>query len=633
MAGFPEGDRIIGKSINLAKNRSAGRKQENPEMNEETTTLDFDPEALKRKYQQERDKRLRADANTQWTDTEGRFRHFIDDPYVDPGFSRDPLTDEVEVIIVGGGYSGMMTGVQLRKAGVDNFRIIEKGGDFGGTWYWNRYPGIACDIESYIYLPMLEEVGTFPTRKYAPGEEIFAHCKALAEKFDLYRDVCFQTCVTETGWDAAAGRWTVRTDRGDEMRAKYVVIANMASQERPKLPGIPGIEDFKGHAFHSARWDYDYTGGTAKGDLTKLNDKKVGIIGTGATAVQIIPHLGRDAQHLYVFQRTPSSIDARGDAPTDQEWVKSLEPGWQKKRMENFDVLTSGGRAEVDLINDSWTELARKVNTIFTRLDQSDRQTAADPAKLVQLADFENMERIRNRIESIVENKDWAEALKPWYNQFCKRPCFHDGYLESFNKANVTLVDTAGQGVERVTEKGVVVAGVEYELDCLVFATGFEVGRHFDRRIGYQVIGRDGVTLADKWAKGVRSLHGMFTHGFPNLFMISLAQGAFTFNFLHFLEEVTNHIGYVLGRAQAAGVEQIEVAQQAEDAWVEEILRLAVQREAFMQECTPGYYNYEGDLSKLNAQNGPYGAGSQAFFKTIAAWRDEGNMVGLELTQ
>jgi cyclohexanone monooxygenase len=602
-------------------------------MNDPTKTLNFDPDALQAKYREERDRRLRADANAQWIDTEGKFSHFVDDPYVQPGFTREPLTDELDVIVIGGGYSGLMTGVQLRKAGVDNFRIVEKGGDFGGTWYWNRYPGIACDIESYIYLPMLEEVGQFPTRKYAPGAEIFAHCKELADKFDLYRDVCFQTVVTEARWDETSGRWTVRTDRGDAMRAKYVVIANMASQERPKLPGIPGIENFKGHSFHSARWDYGYTGGSAQGGLTKLANKKVGIIGTGATAVQIIPHLARDAEHLYVFQRTPSSIDARGDAPTDYEWAKSLEPGWQKKRMENFDILTSGGRAEVDLINDSWTELARKVNTIFTRLDQNRTDVSEDPAKLVQLADFENMERIRKRIASIVENQEWAEALKPWYNQFCKRPCFHDGYLESFNRPNVTLVDTAGKGVERITENGVVVDGQEYELDCLIFATGFEVGRNFDRRIGYPVLGRDGAALADKWAKGVRSLHGMFTHGFPNLFMISLAQGAFTFNFLHFLDEVSNHIGYVLGRAKADGFERIEVSEEAEHAWVEEILRLAVQREAFMRECTPGYYNYEGDLSRLNAQNGPYGAGSQAFFRTIAEWREKGEMAGLELTR
>src|SRR6516165_7458959 len=327
------------------------------------TELDFDPDKLLEKYRAERDKRLRPEANAQFIDIEGSFARFLKDPNADPTFTRAPLADQVEVLIIGGGYTGMLAGVRLRQAGIDNFRIIERGADFGGTWYWNRYPGIACDIESYVYLPLLEEVGKVPSRSYAPGQEIYEHCRAMALKFDLYRDVCFQTVTTSLHWDGAASLWTVRTNRGDAIRARFVIIGNMASLERPKLPGIAGLETFKGRAFHTSRWDFDYTGGNAHGGLTGLADKKVGIIGTGATAVQCIPHLANDARHLYVFQRTPSSIDERHDRLTDPAWFKALEPGWQEKRIDNFTKLTSNILTDEDLVNDGWTQLAQQVNT------------------------------------------------------------------------------------------------------------------------------------------------------------------------------------------------------------------------------------------------------------------------------
>jgi cyclohexanone monooxygenase len=594
--------------------------------------LEFDPEALQTKYRLEREKRLRSDANRQYVDVEGRFAHFLNDPYVEPGFARAPLTDQVETLIVGGGYSGLLVGARLRQAGISNFRIIERGGDFGGTWYWNRYPGIACDVESYIYLPLLEEVGAMPSRKYPPGQEIFEHCQAIARKFNLYRDVCFQTSVTQMRWDEPTQLWTVRTNRDDAIRARVVVVANMASLDRPKLPGIPGLETFSGHSFHTSRWDYDYTGGDAKGGLTKLRDKAVGVIGTGATAVQCIPHLAEDARHLFVFQRTPSSVDARNDRLTDPSWVQTLEPGWQARRIENFTLLTSGGSAEEDLVNDGWTELARSVNTMFTKRKFADHERVEDPAKIVQLADFKKMERIRARVGAIVRNPAYAEALKPYYNQFCKRPCFHDGYLETFNRSNVTLVDTQGRGVERITERGVVVAGKEHPLDCLVFATGFEVGRRFERRIGYPIYGRSGLQLADKWKNGAATMHGLFTRGFPNCFVISIVQASFAFNFLHSINEISRHIAHVIQDVQAKGIKIFEPTQEAEDAWVAEIERVAVQREAFLKDCTPGYYNYEGDLSILNTRNGPYGAGPLAYFKVLRDWRSQGSLAGLETT-
>ncbi|MBU6317673.1 MAG: NAD(P)/FAD-dependent oxidoreductase, partial [Acidobacteria bacterium] len=284
----------------------------------------FDPDLLRDRYRHERDKRLRSDGNEQYVEIAGQFAHYLDDPYVQVQ-ERPPLHDTVEVAIIGGGFGGLLAGARLREAGVEDIRLIEKGGDVGGTWYWNRYPGAACDIESYVYLPLLEELGYVPTRKYATAPEILQHSRNIAKHYRLYDNACLGTEVTDLTWHEGDGLWTISTNRGDRMRARYVVMAN-GPLHRPKLPGIAGIEDYRGHSFHTSRWDYDYTGGDSSGGLDRLGDKVVGIIGTGATAVQAIPHLGRHAKHLYVFQRTPSSIDVRNDRPTDPEWAATLQP-------------------------------------------------------------------------------------------------------------------------------------------------------------------------------------------------------------------------------------------------------------------------------------------------------------------
>lgn len=590
--------------------------------------LPFDPDALREKYRIERDKRLRADGNDQYQAVVGDFTRYVDDPYVEESLTRDPLTDTVDVIIVGGGFGGLLVGARLREAGVERIRIVEKGGDFGGTWYWNRYPGAACDVESYIYLPLCEELNFVPKEKYTHAPEILAHSHNIGEHYDLYRDACLQTEVTGVEWDAVDKQWIVQTNRGDRMRAKFVVMSN-GPLNRPKLPGIPGITDYRGHTFHTSRWDYAYTGGGPDGNLTGLHDKRVGIIGTGATAVQCVPHLGAGAKELYVFQRTPSSIDVRNNTPTDPDWVASLQPGWQKARMENFNTLTSGGIVEEDLIQDGWTEIIRNLismaNYRGTGIDRS------EVPRLMELADFQKMEQIRARAEAIVNDPTTAEALKPYYRQFCKRPCFHDDYLPAFNRPNVHLVDTEGKGVERITPKGIISNGTEYELDCIVFATGFEVGTEYTRRAGYDVIGKDGLTLSKKWADGLRTLHGLHTRGFPNLFIIGSAQGAFTTNFPHAMDESAKHIGYLVTQCTSGNINAIEPSQAAEDAWVEEIITLSRVSESFLAECTPGYYNNEGKPSARNAQNSAYGRGPNAFFAKMQAWRDAGDMAGLEL--
>jgi cyclohexanone monooxygenase len=594
-------------------------------------TADIDPAALRERYRAERDKRLRADGNEQYVEMKGRFAHYLEDPYVEPGFSRAPLTDEVEVAVIGGGFGGLLAGARLREAGVQDIRMIEKGGDFGGTWYWNRYPGAACDIESYVYLPLLEEVGYMPVEKYTRAPEILKYCGMIAEKFDLYRDVCFQTEVTDMSWDEESRRWIIRTNRGDAMKARFVVMAN-GPLHRPKLPGIPGVESFKGHTFHTSRWDYDYTGGGPEGGLDRLAGKRVGIIGTGATAVQCVPHLAEGAGELFVFQRTPSSIDVRNNRPTDPEWAASLQPGWQQYRMDNFNVLVSGGMAKEDLVNDGWTDIIRNLGLAAARRAARGELGPGDPAELLQLADFQKMESIRARVDQVVADRKTAEALKPWYNQFCKRPCFHDEYLAAFNRPSVHLIDTDGKGVDRITEKGVVANGVEYELDCLIFATGFEVGTSYTRRAGYEITGRDGVTLSQRWADGVSSLHGMHVRGFPNCLIFSNTQSGFTANYPHMLNEQSKHAAYIITEAAARQASVVEATQEAEDAWVQEVMDSAIMRQKFAEECTPGYYNNEGKPSPLAARNGPYGKGSIAFIQLIKDWRDEGAMAGLSLS-
>lgn len=587
----------------------------------------FDPDALRERYRAERDKRLRADGNDQYVEVAGPFARFLDDPYAERR-ERAPFDDEISVAIVGAGFGGLLSGVRLREAGIDDFRLIDRAGDVGGTWYWNRYPGAACDVESYIYLPLLEELGYMPRERYASAPEILEHSRAIARRFGLYERACLQTGVTALRWAEESRHWVIETDRGDRMRARFVILATGPLQ-KPKLPGIPGIESFAGHAFHTSRWDYAYTGGSPAGNLDRLHDKVVGIIGTGATAVQCVPHLGAAAKHLYVFQRTPSSVDVRNNRPTDPAWWASLPPGWQRRRMENFNNLVSGVYEPEDLVHDGWTDI---IGRLIRRARETDGADGLDVARALELADFEKMEQIRARVDAIVRDPRTAAALKPYYRQFCKRPCFHDEYLATFNRPNVTLVDTDGKGVERITPRGPVVAGREYPLDCLVFATGFEVGTDYCRRAGFQVVGRDGLTLTDRWRDGAATFHGFYTRGFPNCFIISIVQSGFSVNIPHMLDEQARHLAYVLREARDRGITRIETSQAAEDAWVQTILDLARVNVAFLESCTPGYYNNEGKLTERTLRNGWYAGGSPAFISLLREWRARGDLAGLELS-
>jgi cyclohexanone monooxygenase len=588
--------------------------------------LGFDPAVLRAKYAAERQRRLRTDGNNQYREVVGDLKRFEEDHYVAPGFTRPALHEELEAVIVGGGFGGLLAAARLQEVGITEIRIIEKAGDFGGTWYWNRYPGAQCDIESYIYLPLLEETGYIPKEKYSFAPEIYEHAQRIGRHFNLYRRACFQTQIKETRWDEEAGRWIVTTDRGDVFRARFVIMSS-GPLNRPKLPAIPGIEKFKGHTFHTSRWDYGYTGGDTTGGLTKLADKRVGIIGTGATAIQSVPHLGAHAKQLYVFQRTPSSVDERGNKPTDPEWVKSLYPGWQKYRNHNFNAILAGIPIEEDLVGDKWTSLFKNLSNLLASKGKS-ALSDEEMALMSEIADFQKMNEIRSRVATIVRDRQTAEALKPWYGQWCKRPTFNDDYLPTFNRPNVKLVDTKGKGVDAVTENAVIVDGVAYEVDCLIFATGFEVGTSYTRRAEFEVYGRGGQSLSEYWARGMKTHFGFLSHGFPNLFHMGLTQTGLAPNFTYMLEGQATHIAHVAAEVKAREAKAVEPSREAEAAWVERVTRKTFMTD-YQSLCTPGYYNGEGKQEGdgfLEAQD-PDGA--VRFYEMLARWRKDGEMEGL----
>ncbi|WP_297542901.1 NAD(P)/FAD-dependent oxidoreductase [Amycolatopsis sp.] len=583
------------------------------------TDLGFDPDALRVKYRAERDRRLRPDGSAQYQPAEGDFGYYATDPYADSGRTRPPLHDKVEAVVIGGGFGGLLAAARLRQAGVGSIRMIEKAGDFGGTWYWNRYPGIHCDVESYVYLPLLEEVGYLPEWKYSPGAEILRHAQAIGRTFDLYQDACFNTAVEELRWDEDEVEWIVRTDRGDRMRAQYVVISN-GTLDQPKLPGIPGIETFRGHTFHTSRWDYCYTGGDADGGLTGLADKRVAIIGTGASAIQVVPHLGRDAKQLYVFQRTPSTVDVRGNRRTDPSWAGSLTPGWQQRRRDNFLTAVTGGQVEEDLVADGWTSSARLLQSLIATSTHADL-SAEEQGRVAELADFQKMNELRARVAGEIEDPVTAEILKPWYRYMCKRPAFSDSYLQTFNRPNVEVIDTADQGgVEQVTATAVVVGGQEYEVDCIVFATGFELGKSDVLSGRLPVYGRDGLSLLEHWDTGLRTLHGSTSHGFPNLFHLGLLQNAGAINYVHGLDEHATHLAEVVAEARKRGARWVEPTAAAEQAWMDRIRRKSPDRYRFLLECTPGYYNSEGTPRE---ESEGFDGGPIAFHQLLRRWRSD----------
>ena len=541
---------------------------------------------IKDKFREERNLRLgyRPPGTDQFTsEFSGDLAKYAVDPYAKDVPSREPISDEVEVLFIGGGFSALLTSARLRERGIESVRIVERGSDVGGTWYWNRYPGAACDVVSYDYLPLLDELDYVPVNHYSRGPEIFSHCQAIAHKYNLYDLAVFNTTVTETRWDESDQLWHVKTDRGDVMRAQFVICAN-GTLAKPKLSAIAGMESFAGHSFHTSRWDYDYTGQ----NLEYLKDKVVGIIGTGASAVQIVPELAKVAKEVFVFQRTPSSIDVRDDWPTDPNWARKLEPGWQNKR-----------RSKV---------LAAVENSLEKRAAKG-ASSPEEKLKKQENANIDYMMRIHKRIDEIVDDPATADTLKPWYMFMCKRPCFHNEYLPSFNLPNVHLVDTHGQGITKISSKGPVFEGKEYGLDLLIYATGFEVQQ---TGIYNDIVGVDAVNLQDKYVDGIRTLLGIHTAGFPNLFIMGGYQASFQFNLTEMLQTQGDHIAACIDYVRTNGYHTLDVSDAAEEWWVQEVIghRGKTSRS---EECTPGYYNFEGNEQRR--QDGNYNGGFRQYFE------------------
>jgi len=594
-------------------------------------TPSFDPETVRAKYLAERDRRLVAGrADIRDLEHDEYFAKYRDDPFT-PMTEREPVADEVDVVILGGGIAGITTGAHLRQAGVERIRIIDQAGGMGGTWYWNRYPGVMCDVESYIYLPMLEELGNVPTQRYAFGEEILAHLEAVAERFDLTSNALFHTGVSRAEWHEEEARWRIHTDRGDVVSCRWYVLAP-GILNLMKLPAIEGMEDFGGRTFHTARWDYDYTGGGAHAPLDKLEGKSVALIGTGASGIQVLPPLAESAKHVYVFQRTPSAIGERGNRPTEAEFVDRLEPGWQKARMDNFQAIMVGRSVDEDQVDDGWTRHYALVNNPR----RGPGMSLAEFIENAEAIDYGVMDEHRRRVEKLVEDPETAEILKPYYRYICKRPCFHDEYLSAYNRPNVTLVDCPA-GMERITEGGPVVNGQEYEVDCIVYGTGFEPERTpLYRRAGHDIVGREGMTLAEKWANGAATLYGIMTRGFPNLFLLPAPtqQAVVTVNYTQLAVAGAEFITGAIALLRERGVEAFDVSAQAEEAWTQKIVDSYVAGTSVMTACTPSRINNEGHPETINPRDGNFGGGFGDWFgyrELLESWVADGRFEGLEL--
>jgi pentalenolactone D synthase len=580
---------------------------------------------IRDRYALERGRRVRAEGSAQYEAFERQ-----EDPWAEP-IERDALRDEVDVVVVGAGLSGLSCAALLRKAGVERVRLIDRAGDVGGTWYWNRYPAAQCDVESYIYLPLLEEMGYIPTAKYVYQPEIFAFLQSIATKFELYEYGLFQTDVVEMAWNETDDRWTVLTDRGDAISTQFLVIAG-GFLERPKLPRLPGLAEFRGKVFHSNLWDYEYTGGGPGpdgGGLPNLHDKRVGLVGTGASGLQIVTPVAKAAQHLYVFQRTPVVVLPRGNRPTDEAWAKSLKPGWHRERVERFNRRGNAILDEPDLTEDGWTEV------VFPVMAKHGAGLFGDDAarKEAELFDLAQMDSVRRRVSELVKDPDTAAKLMPYFRMLCKRPSFHDEYLQSFNRPNVTLVDTEGAGLEKVTANAVVVRGQSYEVDCLIMATGFDTGRGLLKSWGVDMVGRDGIRLSEYWKDGMRTFQGIHVRNFPNLFLHSTTQNAGPPNYSSSSVEISEHIVYTITALKARGAQTVETTVEAQDAWVQMIKASVPDTHLeFFRNCTPGYYNNDGDLDdihRLGANN--FMGGSVLFYNIIRSWRAEDELAGLEL--
>jgi cyclohexanone monooxygenase len=595
----------------------------------------LDAELARRRFSEERMKRLRPDGEAQYILAEAELAH---DPWT-PRRERPPVRDHVRFTFVGGGFAGLLAGAELVRQGIGDVRIIDRAGDFGGVWYWNRYPGLMCDSPALLYLPLLEETGHVPTEKYVHQPEILAHCGRIGRHFGLYERALFHTGIVEAIWDEVQCRWTVLTDRGDQFTTDFLGLG-LGFLSTPKLPGIPGIEDFRGHAFHASRWDYAYTGG-APGDeaLTGLADKRVAVIGTGATAIQCVGPVAAHAKATYVFQRTPSAVYPRRNEPLDAAWFRSIAtPGWQQRYTENYILNWSGLWGQPftmdpvpNLLADGFTEFSAAIRAAIHSVPPAELNPQTAQAA-VERTDLEGLARVHAHVDAQVSDKAIADKLKPWYRAACKRPTFNDDYLAAFNRPNTHLVDTDGRGVELITADGVVAGGKAYPVDCIVYASGFDFSKGASHAVRFAVRGEGGRDLREHWKDGLRSLHGMHVAGFPNLFIVQLAQGAdFAPNIPTGWQDAGRTLAAVVAHMQARGLRKVVASAAHEAAWT----RIVSTAPPFpdLRDCTPGLLSHEGRVDPKLASYQGAPDGPRGFFKMIANWRASGTFSGLEFSR
>ncbi|EXJ92917.1 hypothetical protein A1O3_01473 [Capronia epimyces CBS 606.96] len=635
-------------------------------------------EQILHKYDVERQRRLHPEGLDQYVDisTTKGLEHYAEDPWVtdDNIASSLDVTDgmQCKAVLVGTGFGALIFAVRLMEiAGFqpEDIIFVDNAGGFGGTWYWNRYPGLMCDVESACYMPLLEETGYTPKHRYSYGPELRAYAELVASKWQLQNRAMFAARVTESRWDDDAREWTStisqraingRPPRTVHVRSDFFILT-AGLLTRPKLPRFPGLQEFKGHSFHTSRWDYAYTGGSPEDPaLEGLKDKRVAVLGTGATAIQVVPALAKWVKQLYVIQRTPSSVDVRGQCAVDPDhYSKNIAtgPGWQRARRENMAALTSNIPVKQNLVQDGWTTFPSFSGLVGgPNAGGVTEETAAEYMASLYVLDLPRAERIRARVEQIVKDPATAESLKPWYAGWCKRPGFHDDYLEAFNRPNVHLIDTAGKGVDRMTGAGFVANGEETAVDLFIFSTGYETFRAGDpsSRARMTVVGRGGLTLDRKWSDGVATLHGVWTHDFPNLILPGGSQAAGTVNVVHTFDVMATHAASVIAAgakrkpAQASDQDPkntktklklcIEPTTEAEDAWSRRIAQAAV-KPSPLANCTPSYSNGEGKVAdptspeeKLKAaRSGAWAKGLLDFQQIIEAWRATGDFDGLSM--
>ncbi|KAE9366267.1 FAD/NAD(P)-binding domain-containing protein [Stipitochalara longipes BDJ] len=619
---------------------------------------------VEKRYGEERAKRLRGDGIDQFVDISlsERFQKFGEDPWVDEASVKDIKTqfpnNRTQVLILGGGFAGLLYAVRMIEAGIqpEDLRIVESGGGFGGTWYYNRYPGLMCDIESYCYLPLLEETGYIPKHRYSTGEEILNYANLIADKYKITGSAVFQTKAEKLVWDEETKEWQVQLTQ--RRKGELPQTLNICSQfvamvngvlNWPKLPGLPGILDYQGEMFHTARWDYSVTGGSpTDASLTKLKDKRVAIIGTGATAVQVVPQVARWAKQLYVVQRTPSNVFRRDQRKTDPEWFKrevANAPGWQRERIRNFHQhLTIAAQPSINLVDDEWTR-AVGLTAVLGYAHSERPQTAKEiPAYMRKLRDIDlpRQAAARERAARVVKDPVVAEKLQAWYPTWCKRPCFHDEYLSAFNRDNVVLVDTDGKGLDRLTANSVVIGDHKYPVDVVIFATGFRTpftGTPAEKA-NLTITGPHG-TMSQEWAAhGPSTFHGVLDHNFPNLFLFGVQQAANSPNYLFCVDAMAKHCAYILkeARLRTAGKPfAVAPTKAAAEDWAKQVMMRGATRGAAMMGCTPSYFNLEGAIERvpperrvIMARSGGWGSGED-YSNYVEAWRAEGGLKGIEV--